>query len=157
VRSARGGPTLGFGMQPLRGKEGTSHPSVFNTEAVASRNVLYAEGVRLQSPGVSPPSFLRRRTPPWVMVNLMREARNPQGSTPSFGRAPVVRLETCAHGARMWQPKNLTYRYAEGVTQTEWQSATPYIDSTPNKTDHSDCELLYSPATGRGGGVSVLR
>jgi len=45
-----------------------------------------------------------------VDFTLMRVARNPQGSTPSFGRAPVVRLETCAHGARIWQPKNLTCR-----------------------------------------------
>jgi len=37
----------------------------------------------------------------------MRVARNPQGSTPSFGRAPVVRFETCAHRARILQPKNL--------------------------------------------------
>jgi len=41
---------------------------------------------------------------------LMREARNPQGSTPSFRGASVVRFETCAHRARMWQPKNLTRR-----------------------------------------------
>ncbi len=38
---------------------------------------------------------------------LMRAARNPQGSTPLFRSAPVVRFETCAHGARMWQGKNL--------------------------------------------------
>jgi len=42
-----------------------------------------------------------------TLLDLMRVARNPQGSTPSFRSAPVVRLETCAHGARMWQPKNL--------------------------------------------------
>ena len=38
-------------------------------------------------------------------------ARNPQGSTPSFGHAPARRFETCAHRARMWQPKNLIQRY----------------------------------------------
>jgi len=38
----------------------------------------------------------------------MREARDPQGSTLSLGRAPVVRLETCAHSASILQPKNLT-------------------------------------------------
>jgi len=37
----------------------------------------------------------------------MREARNPQGSTPLFRGAPVVRLDTCAHGARLRQPENL--------------------------------------------------
>ncbi len=39
---------------------------------------------------------------------IMREARNPRGSTPSFGRAPIVRFETCAYAARTWQPKNLS-------------------------------------------------
>jgi len=38
---------------------------------------------------------------------LMRVARNPQGSTPLFRSAPVVRFDTCTHCARMWQPKNL--------------------------------------------------
>lgn len=38
---------------------------------------------------------------------LMREAGNPQGSTSSFRGVSVVRLETCAHGARVWQTKNL--------------------------------------------------
>jgi len=38
----------------------------------------------------------------------MREARNPQGSTPLFRCAPVVHFETCAHGARILQTKNLT-------------------------------------------------
>jgi len=41
---------------------------------------------------------------------LTRVPRNPQGSTPSFRGVPVVRFETCAHGARMWQPENLTRR-----------------------------------------------
>ncbi len=53
----------------------------------------------------------------------MREARNPQGSTPSFRGAPVVRFETCAHGARMWQPKNLT---AWSIFQ--FQHDIPHID-----------------------------
>jgi len=37
---------------------------------------------------------------------LRREARNPQGSTSASGSAPVVRMETCAPGAPMWQPEN---------------------------------------------------
>ena len=38
---------------------------------------------------------------------LMREARNPHGSTPLFRSALVVRLETCAHRARILQLENL--------------------------------------------------
>jgi len=41
--------------------------------------------------------------------------------------------------------------YAEGVIQAEWQSATPHIDSTRNKTDCRDCAFLYRPPRGRGG------
>jgi len=55
----------------------------------------------------------------------MREARNPQGSTPLFRSAPVVRFETCAHGARIWQPKNLM-REARNP-----QGSTPLFRSAP--------------------------
>jgi len=37
----------------------------------------------------------------------MREARNPHGNAPLFRSAPVVRLETCAHRARILQLENL--------------------------------------------------
>ena len=41
------------------------------------------------------------------MSSLMRVARNPQGSTPSFRGAPIVRLDACAHGAHVLASENL--------------------------------------------------
>jgi len=40
--------------------------------------------------------------------------------------------------------------YAGGVSQAEWQSATPRIDSTRNKTDCSDCEFFLQAGPGDG-------
>lgn len=60
-------------------------------------------GVHCQGVIVSRPDMIRLPCP-------MRLARNPQGSTPSCGCAPARRFETCAHGARIWQPKNRTDR-----------------------------------------------
>jgi len=74
-------------------------------------------------------------------TNLMRAARNPQGSTPSFGRAPVVRLETGAHRARIRQPKNLTawsisYTCLHLLAATCWYSAIERVAAAPPNRQH---------------------
>ena len=53
----------------------------------------------------------------------MREARNRQGSIPPFGRAPIGRTETCAHGAGILENKSLN-RLAVGLPPRPVQGGT---------------------------------
>jgi len=94
----------------------------------------------------------------------MREARNPQGSTPLFRSAPVVRFETCAHGARILQPKNLTR--APPATQVGWHPpladvwarAPGYLLNECVSASHGQSHrgVYKTLETGHVGGTGVL-